>query len=85
MNQGAATNKEVADSATLENSIQVAMFLEQATLGGMLEIEMAKLVLDKAQDSGTRDFARIILLNYSQFAWNLAPLPLRRECDYRLP
>ncbi|WP_214228046.1 DUF4142 domain-containing protein [Pedobacter sp. B4-66] len=76
-------NKKVADSASLENSIQVDMFIQQIALGGMFEIAIGKLAIDKAQDSDIKSFAEQMIQEYSRI--NLEISALSATKGLRLP
>jgi len=65
---------KMPDSANLENGIQVAMFIEQTGLGAMLEMAMAKLAADKAQDSPIKDFANRMTQQYTKLNLELSAL-----------
>src|SRR5690349_20112039 len=76
-------DKKVPDSASLENGIQVAMFIEQTALGGMLEIAMGELAIDKAQDSDIKSFGKLMMQEYNRI--NLELNALASAKGLRLP
>ncbi len=57
------------------------VFVKSAALGGMTEIELAKLVRSKSQDAGIRDFAARLLKDQQAIHAELAAIARHKRLD----
>lgn len=65
---------KIPDSARSEDGIQSAMFIEKAALGGMLEIELSRLAMEKARNFKVKDFGKLMEQDHTKIAASLKEL-----------
>jgi putative membrane protein len=71
------------NSDTMKNGTAVNKFLEQAAVGGMVEVEMGKIGQQKATMQGIKDFAAVIEKDHAQANAELKTLAAAK--GYNLP
>lgn len=65
---------KIPDSARSEDGIQSAMFIEKAALGGMMEIELGRLAMEKARNFKVKDFGKLMEQDHTKIAASLKEL-----------
>lgn len=64
----------ITDTTALNRGAGIADFLNEAALGGMEEIELGKIAIEKSANPGIKDFARQMVKDHTKIAERLKVL-----------
>jgi putative membrane protein len=56
-------------------------FVNKAAIGGLAEVQLAKMALDKGQSTEVKEFARRMLADHSKANTELKQIAERKKCD----
>lgn len=73
-----ADTAEITGRSALENKIQAAIFIKTVAQGGMLEVTLGKLAIEKASNPGVKNFGKLMVRDHNEMNDKIKALSLAK-------